>query len=75
MTKVPPAGRAAAGETGWPLQSTAPPIVAAAPLKMGAKKGSAGIASVQVVMNLNEVRSEAVALRVRSPGGGGSEGQ
>jgi hypothetical protein len=50
MTKVPPAGRAAAGKTSWPLQSTAPPIVAAAPLKMGAKKGSAVIACVQVVM-------------------------
>ncbi len=47
--KVPPAGLAVAGETCWPLQSTAPLIAAAAPLEMGAKKGSVVIACAQAV--------------------------
>ena len=38
--KVPPAGWAVGGATGCPLQSTAPQKVAAAPLKIAAKKGS-----------------------------------
>jgi hypothetical protein len=44
MMNVPPAGRALGGENSCPLQSTAPQIVAAAPLKMEAKKGSMVIA-------------------------------
>jgi hypothetical protein len=40
IRNTPPAGRAVGGATGWPLLSTMPPTVAAAPLKLSPKKGS-----------------------------------
>jgi len=50
MMKIPPAGRLVAPVTGRPRQSTGPPTVAAAPLRMEPKNGSTGVSRLQAAM-------------------------